>query len=68
MTAVTTSTHSLRERADRVRAAFANYVDGTGRDAHEIAAALPTILDELEHLRALELRLRELERLPGEVP
>ena len=52
----------MRERAASVRAAFANYIDGTGRDAHEIATALPAILDELERLRRYEC-LRELDVL-----
>lgn len=58
----TMTTAELRERAERVRVAFANYVDGTGRDAHEIAAAFPAILDELERLRRYEC-VRELDVL-----
>jgi len=56
------TTTELRERAERVRAAFANYIDGTGRDAHEIALALPAILDELDRLRRYEC-VRELDVL-----
>jgi len=50
-TTTITPTTELRERAARVRDAFANYIAGTGRDAHEIAMALPAILDELDRLR-----------------
>lgn len=39
---------SLRAITQRVRAAFANYLDGTGHDAHVIAIELLAILDEME--------------------
>jgi hypothetical protein len=38
----------LRDRARGVRNAFANYLDGTGRDAHTIAVELIAILDAME--------------------
>lgn len=40
----------LRACAVRVRDAFANYIDGSGRDAHEVAVALLASLPSLEEL------------------